>query len=349
MSTLTPDFERRLIENIQPIRYFFLAEALHHALDLGVFAAIGDKPGLGAEALAGELGLDAERLRGLLLFLQNEGYLVDDGGWSLTGKGAGLPAFAPWYEMLVGGYTPTMQQLSDVLRPGAPWATRNTTKVGAGSCGIGMYDALPLVQCLIDAADLSPSTVVDLGCGNADFLIELLLSRPGLHGIGVEPNPGSIEAGKKLRTARGVEDRLELFTGTAADVVKLELPDQGRGACFMTAFVLQEMLQQDGEQAVEDMLRNTFDSYPNARWLVVEMDYQPTSPIMAHGLALAFYNPYFLIHTITEQRLHTRQWWIDVFDRLGLTRVAAANPDSRADSTGLQFGFLLSKKTMHQD
>ncbi len=340
---LPPDFERRLIENIQPIRNFFLAQALHHALDLGVFAALGDDPGIGAGALAARLGLDTERLQGLLYFLQNEGYVVGDGGWSLTAKGAGLQVFAPWYEMLVGGYAPAMQQLGDVLRPGAPWATRNTTRVGAGSCGIGMYDALPLVQRLLAAADRPPSTVVDLGCGNADFLIELLLSRPGLRGVGVEPDPGSIELARQLRTERAVADRLELFTGTAADVIKLDLPDRGRDACFMTAFVLQEMLRQDGEKAVEDLLRTTFETYPAARWLVVEMDHKPASPIMAHGLALAFYNPYFLIHSITEQRLQTRQWWIDMFDRVGLTRLAAANPDDRADSTGLQFGFLLGK------
>jgi 2-ketoarginine methyltransferase len=338
---LTRDFQRRLIDNIQPIRHFFLAQVLHHALDLRVFSALAEEPGIELKALADRLDLDPQRLLGLLLFLQNEGYVVDERGWLLTGRGSELPVFAPWYEMLVGGYAPTMQQLGDVLRPGAGWAARDTTRVGAGSCGIGVYDAAPVVQQLIGSAGREITTLIDLGCGDAGFLIDVLLEHPGLRGVGVEPNLESVERARTLRAGRGVCDRLDLFEGTAADVDKLELPALGRGACFMTAFVMQEMLEQEGETAVEEMLRNTFQAYPEARWLVVEMDYRPDAPLMAHGLALAFYNPYFLIHTVTEQRLESREWWNAMFARAGLTSMMSAYPDDRADTTGLQFGELL--------
>jgi len=341
--SIAPDFQHRLIDNIQPIRQFFAAQAIHHALDLGVFALLDERPGLSTEAVAGALGLDHDRLGGLLRFLRNEGLVVDEAGWALTTKGAGLPEFAPWYEMLVGGYAPTMLQLGEVMRPGAPWATRDTTRVGAGSCGIGAYDAVPLVRSLLAAADPAVETVIDLGCGDAGFLIDVLETRPGLKGIGVEPNPGSVELARALRTKRGVEERLDLFTGNAHEVVKLELPDEGRGTCLMTAFVLQEMLEQEGTAAVEELLRSTFDAYPMARWLVVEMDHQPSAPVMAHGLSLAFYNPYFLIHTVTEQRLESRQWWAELFERVGLRQLHLAYPDPRADSTGLQFGVLLGR------
>jgi 2-ketoarginine methyltransferase len=340
---LQPDFERRLIENIQPIRHFMLAQALHHSLDLGIFATIEESPGVSETALATKLGLEEDRLLGLLQYLQNEGYVVDDGGWSLTAKGQGIPVFAPWYEMLVGGYAPTMQQLGDVLRKGAPWGTRNATRVGAGSCGIGAYDAMPLVETLLDSTDRELVTVVDLGCGDAAFLIDLLIARPQLRGVGVDPNAESIELGTARGISAAVGGRLELFRGTAADVAKLDLPDRGRGTCFMTAFVLQEVLEQEGESAVEELLRATFDTYPDALWLVVEMDHKPTSPIMAHGLAMAFYNPYFLIHAITEQRLETQEYWVDMFERVGLKSLKLAHPDDRADSTGLQFGFLLGQ------
>lgn len=338
------DFERRLIANTQPIRYFFVAQALYHALDQGVFDAIGEQPGMDADTLATRLGMDAERLLGLLHFLQNEGYLVDDGGWSLTAKGSDLPTFAPWYEMLVGGYAPTMQQLGDALKPGAPWASRDATRVGSGSCRIGAYDTLPIVMRLLESLGDEPATLVDLGCGDAGFLIDILIRRPELRGIGMDPNPGSIERAAKHRAERGVENRLELSLGDAADVVKLKLPDDGSRTYFMTAFVLQEMLEQDGEAAVENLLRTTFDTYPEARWLVAEMDHRPAAPVMGtHGLALAFYNPYFLIHTFTEQRLKTREEWFELTERIGLTCVTTAETDDRVDSTGIQFGFVLAR------
>nr|BFE70496.1 hypothetical protein GCM10020092_037970 [Actinoplanes digitatis] len=129
---LTDDFERRLIEHIQPVRQFFLAQALHHALDLGVLAALADDPGQQSDDLAKRLGLDPVRTATLLRYLRNEGYTVhESGGWSLSAKGREVRTFAPWYEMLVGGYAPTMEQLGDVLRDGTRYASRNTTKVGA--------------------------------------------------------------------------------------------------------------------------------------------------------------------------------------------------------------------------
>ncbi|MFD0690743.1 SAM-dependent methyltransferase [Actinomadura fibrosa] len=338
-----PDYERRAIEHIQPIRHFFLASVLHHALRLGVFGALEDAPGTGTAALADRLGLDERRLGAVLLYLQNEDYVLDDGGWSLTGKGRDLPTFAAWYQMLVGGYGVTFQQLGDVLRRGAGYAGRDATQVGAGSTGIGVTDTLPLALELLDSAGTEPSTLVDLGCGDGAFLIEILKRRPGLRGIGVEPNPGSVERALELRARHGLEDRLEFVTATAADVAKLDLPDGGRGAAFLTAFVLQEMLEQGGEDAVRDLLAATFDAFPDTRWVVVEMDYQPDSPLVStHGMAKAFHNPYFLIHTITEQRLETSAWWRALFARAGLT-AAAATTDPRVDSTGFEIGFLLSR------
>ncbi|MGC4987357.1 2-ketoarginine methyltransferase [Streptomyces sp. DT193] len=346
---LNDDFERRLIENTQPVRYFFLASALHHALDLGILAELGRRPGIEEDALAGALDLDPHRTGALLRFLRNEGYTTftsDGTGWSLSSKGREVQTFAPWYEMLVGGYALSMEQLGDVMRDGTRYAERNTTKVGEGSCGIGAYDALPLVEQLLDhaARNGGPETIVDLGCGDGSFLMDLLVARPELHGIGVEPHAGSVELGERRRAELGLENRMSLVQGAAHDALKVDLPEGGRGICFMTAFVLQEVMQQQGQQAIEDLLASTFELYPEARWLVVEMDHQPLAPVMGtHGLAQTFYNPYFLIHAATEQRLETRTWWDQLFARLGLTTEAVANPDPRADSTGLQFGVLLKK------
>jgi 2-ketoarginine methyltransferase len=340
------DFEKRLIESLQPVRYFVLAQALFHSMDLGVFAAVADRSGATATDLAAELGLDEERLEALLVYLENEGYLVREAdGWSLSAKGTGLPAFQPWYDLLVGGYATTFQQLGEVLQKGAQWATRDTTRVGAGSCGISEYDALPLTERLLDVADRPLGTVIDVGCGDAAFLVELLVRRPALRGIGMEPNLPSVHAGAANSKAAGLGSRLELRHGPAADVTALRLPDGGAGYCFLTAFVLQEILEQSGEQAVEDLLRNTFEANPEAYWIVIEVDHQPSAPVMAHGLGMAYYNPYYLIHKITEQRLETRAYWDGVFGRAGLECVKVDYPDDRVDSTRLELGYLLRRTT----
>jgi 2-ketoarginine methyltransferase len=58
---------------------------------------------------------------------------------------------------------------------------------------------------------------------------------------------------------------------------------------------------------------------------------------------MAYYNPYYLIHQITEQRLETSQFWADLFRRAGLECLTMAHPDDRVDSTRLELGYLLKR------
>ena len=100
MALPTPDHERRLIEHLQPVRQYFLASTLHHALQTGVFAALADNSHSDEETLAARLESDERRLRAVLNYLQNENYVVSDGGWWLTTRGAAVREFEPWYQML---------------------------------------------------------------------------------------------------------------------------------------------------------------------------------------------------------------------------------------------------------
>jgi 2-ketoarginine methyltransferase len=339
----SPDFERRIIEYVDPVRQFFLASALYHSMQLGVLRALDAGPGRDTKVLADELRLDASRLGALLRYLQNEVYVVDDDGWELTAKGHEVQEFFPWYQMLVGGYTRSFEQLGDVLRGRRAYASRNTTEVGAGSCALGVYDALPLAVYLLNSVEEPVSTLIDVGCGDATFLMEILKRAPGLRGVGMDPSPGNVERGLALSAEQGLAERLKITQAGAAELEKLGLPGRGRGVTFMTAFVLQEFLEQDGEQAVRDLLATAFDAYPEAHWIVIEMDYRPSAPVLGtHGLARVFYNPYFLIHNITQQRLETREWWQQLFTEVGLS-FKEATTDPHVDSTGLQIGFLLSR------
>jgi 2-ketoarginine methyltransferase len=337
------DFEHRLIEALQPIRHLALAHALYALMDSGAYDTMAGEPGLSAAELAERHGLDPERFTGLCHHLANEGYLVGDDGWQLTDKARTLAPFRPWYTLLVGGYSGAFSQLGATLKAGAPWASRNGAKVAAGSCGMGRYDALPLCDSLLDAIPAEALAVIDLGCGDGAFLTELARRRSGLHGVGIEPDPDAARLAKERVEREGLADRIVVQQGSAADSLSLDLP-AGRPLCFLTVFVLQEMLEQEGDAAVEDLLRKTLEAYPTAHWLVIEVDHQWTDRrSMAHGLSQAYYNPYFLLHAITEQRLEKREFWEAMFDRAGLEVAAFGHPGENVDSTRLELGYLLRR------
>lgn len=336
------DFEHRLVEAIQPIRHLALAHALYAVMDTGVYDTVQAEPGVPVADIAERHGLDVQRLDALCLYLANEGYFArEDGGWRLTAKAAELALFRPWYTLLVGGYAQTFGQLGQVLRAGAPWADRDGAKVGAGSCGMSMFDALPLADRLLDTLPADGLTVVDLGCGDAAFLTELVRRRPGLRGVGIEPDEVSSRLAAERVEREGLADRVTVHRGWAADAATVDLPADGP-VCFLTAFVLQEMLEQESEAAVETLLRTTMEKHPRAHWLVIEVDHRlDERRAMAHALSLAYYNPYFLLHAITDQRLEKREVWERLFSRAGLEVAAFDHPDENVDSTGFELGYLL--------
>ncbi|MDN3053591.1 2-ketoarginine methyltransferase [Streptomyces hygroscopicus] len=341
---IEPDFEDRLVEAIQPIRQLAVANAIHQLHDSGLYASLADPGGIPVDELATRHSMLADRLSGFLRYLRNEGYVtVAADRWTLSEKARRLEPFLPWYTLLVGGYASTFTQIQDTLRTPGGYASRDGGKVGRGSCGISMFDALPLARTLIDTTGAADVTVVDVGCGDGSFLAELCASHPGVFGVGLEPDAGGFALAERTVAERSLEGRMEVRHHGATDLRPDTVP-AGRPVVFMAAFVLQEVLEQAGEEAVLAILRSSVEAHPDAHWVVIEVDHRPEDQeLMGNGLGLAYYNPYYLLHTVTEQRLETRSYWEGLFARAGLEVVRLAHPDPRVDSTSLELGYLLRR------
>lgn len=331
----TSDFELRLIDALQPVRGLALAHGVLHLFRTGIH----DELAAGARdvaELAAATSCEPVRLVGFLQYLANEGLVVLDdpaaGAVALTTRGRDLAEFRPWYELLVGGYADTFSQITTTLRTGG-YATRDGRMVGIGSCGISRYDALPLARRLLSDLPAGPGEVVDLGCGDGRFLAELLASQPGATGIGVDPyapddgGPG--------------EPAFRRASATAFMADPANLPGDRSGRLVLAAFLLQEILEQEGRPAVVRLLRQALAAAEHV--LVIEVDHRPDDPaVMRHGLGLGYYNPYYLLHVLTEQQLRDRGFWAELFDEAGAVVLAQQTVDAAVDSTGLEFGCLLS-------
>lgn len=340
---IPPDFEEQLIEGLQPVRYFATAQVLFHLMQNGTLRLIAEKPDIPSRNIADALNLDAGRLHEALRLLRNEGYLVETGGWRLTGKGQRVLPIQPWYTLLVGSYAKTYLQLGDLLKAGAPYGDRDDACVAVGSCGISMYDALPVDLCLIDRQPALP-LIVDIGAGDGGVLAELCRLRPGLRGIALEPNELSVGLARARIADEGMAEVIEVKHASASDMLGFSLPPD-QPVCFLAAFSLQEMLEQEGEDAVRELLKSSVHQHPQAYWIVVEVNYRPDDPVTRYGLGLSYYTQYYLLHAITEQRLASRTFWERLFKEAGLEIVALEFADHGADSTDLLMGFLLRRSS----
>lgn len=335
-------FEQRLIESIRPIAHHFLAMSLHHLFDTGLYDRL-DSPGFTAiGALADALDLDEKRLRGFLLYLANEGIVEVTGDEArLAEIGRRYGEFRGWYTLLVGGYATTIAQIGDALRRGAPSCTRDGRHVGVGSCEISRYDGMPMTRDLLSKAGVDCREVLDLGCGNGLYLAEFCKDMPGVRAWGAEPDRGGYEDAVTLVADAGLADRVNLTNASAIEF----LADPPAGCdpdLIVFGFVLQEILEQDGEAAILDLLRGVVDRFPRINIAVIEVANEIDNPsVMRHGLATNFWNPYYLIHSFTEQRLEKRAYWDDLFERAGLHVEAFVTTHPNVDSTGVELGYLL--------
>ncbi len=337
--------EDDLVTNLQPIRGFFLAQALYQFMEMGIQKTLSMSKEYSVNQLALQKKLNERRLLGFLQYLANEGYVIitESRKIKLTSKGEKIVEFYPWYKLLIGGYAKSFQQLAPALSVNGFYASRDSLNVGIGSCGISQHDALPMTRRLLDRVSIKLNTIVDLGCGDGSYLIDLCKSFPEIHALGLDPDQDTVKVAMVEAKAQGVANRVSIKVGDAKDLSFLS--KETGPFCFITAFVLQEILEQSGRDEIIVMLKRIINIYPDSYWIVIEVDHRPEdSSVMSSGLGLAYYNPYYLIHNITEQRLEKLEFWNLLFQEVGLKVISIEHPDPVYDSLGLKVGFLLSKE-----
>ncbi|GAA2678572.1 methyltransferase domain-containing protein [Actinoplanes palleronii] len=334
--------EGQLAEALQPVAQAFTAFALHAFLDTGLARSI--ESGMAdLAALADRHAMDPDRLSALLGYLVNERYLTRVADrWELTGKMRAVARIEPWYTLLIGGYGQLLPTIRELLPAGAPFGSRDAVAVGRGSCGISQYDAIPMIVSLLSGENALLGRIIDIGCGDGSFLASLIKQNQAEAGIGLDSDPGSIRAANESIDSWGLASRLSFQTTTVQDFIAAQSGD-GRRDCFLASFVLQEILEQQGEESLRSVLRAI--SRRGSRLLVVEVEPGRDGLDMTTGLANRYYNAYFLLHALTEQRLASRDYWEAIFADCGFSVARSATVNPEVDSTGLEFGLLLSPRS----
>ncbi len=338
------EFESRLIEHLQPIRQHVLAVQLYHLFNSKIYDLLLQNKELQLDFVVKQLDLDENKLTGFLDYLHNEGIVsFFNNSIGLTEKGRGYNEFRPWYTMLIGGYANTFWQVGEKLKKNSGWATRDAAKVGLGSCGMSYFDAIPLTQALMQEIPHPCRYLLDLGCGNALYLTEFCKLYPEMQAWGVEPDSRGLEEAAELVRQEGLEHRIRLTCASATEFLRSEIDFQPD--LLVLGFILQEVIAQEGDQATQAFLEQVFARFPNIYVIVIEVDNQvKDAAIMQHGLSQAYYNPYYLLHRFTEQRLESKSFWDQFFAKCNLDVVAVKTTLPTVDSTELEIGYLLKRK-----
>jgi 2-ketoarginine methyltransferase len=283
-------------------------------------------------------GFDGDMLSALLKFLNHSGHIqLDDSNlYSLTSAGQSVLSVRGWIELIVGGYGPVLLNLETLMERRCDLGQRNMAMIAAGSANIAYFDSIPLTLDLIRRSCSRICKLVDLGCGNAKYLLTYVDSLPGIQVEGCEPSEeGFVLAIQQLRDA-GREQAIKILRSSAQ-----EYPLSYDVDIVVLAFVLHEICGSSGESAVVSFLQSIRDRSKNATLIIIEVDADLRDVHMRNPIGRGYYNAYHMLHPFTGQKLLTRKQWEGIFSSAGYDIVAEGTTTPEVDPSGLELGYAL--------
>jgi SAM-dependent methyltransferase len=273
--------------------------------------------GLAPQSIA-DRGQDATALtEACLRYLSERGLVTEDSGrYRLTGYGRAVCADKGYLVWLVGGYGEPLRRLDAFLSGTARYGTdfpRDGRWVAGGAALLGRKDVVPHALKLLES--VSFDHVLDLGCGNAKFLLTVC-DRFGSRGTGVDISPAACAEAEKAIKEAGLQDRVSVVEGDAGDLASI--PQLADTQLVVTFFLLHEILAQGRDRMVE-YLRDLAARLPERGYLLAAEVEPP-----AAGTGHQRFTPEFtFVHALMRQRLLSAGDWRDVLAEGGFTVVRA--------------------------
>ena len=335
-----PWFQPELAKTLGYIRGFVACKVIWQMMQMGIIEDL--KHQRNPQAIAEAKGLDPELLRAVFEYLVVEDILIKEAPaeaptYRLSDYGSRFGLYEGWFNLLIGGYENIFSNIGTMLREGAGTHLRNGKWVGTGSCQISRYDTIPITLDFIRRVKPTATTIVDFGCGNALYLCTLARELDDIQALGIEPNRDAYEAGLKQIGELGLENRVRLVNVDALDYEMREEPD-----FILMGFILHEMVTQIGREALVTYLRKMGRKFSSSYLMVMDVDYAiDNHEVMQSDVGLGYYNPYFLLHPFTNQRLLPKRSWDKIFVEAGYEIVIDEVTSPKADPTGLGICYVL--------
>jgi SAM-dependent methyltransferase len=235
-----------------------------------------------------------------------------DGAFALTEHGRAVVRDKGYLVWLQGGYGHVLAGLGDFIRGTRRYGSdveRAGRWVAEGSALIGREDVAPYAVEVLSGIDFK--RVVDLGCGNARFLIGAA-QRFGVTGVGVDLSPEACEDAATTIADADLTGKVVVRCGDAGDLDAI--PELAEADLVVAHFLLHEIFEH-GKEALIGYLTKLGQIMPaGAHMLVAEV--QPAS-----GAHDERWRPEFtLLHAIMRQELLDADGWHEAFIAAGWSR-----------------------------
>lgn len=165
-------------------------------------------------------------------------------------------------------------------------------------------------------SDLKVDTVIDLGCGSGDIIIDFCKRQNSFRGIGLDIDPEAIQVAKENVKKNQLDDRIELITGDMLDpsTYSHKIASKGEKVAFNAIMALHEFLIH-GEIAVVNVLKKMKKEFPGSYFILGEFnrctDEEFGKIPLYERMHMLFYQE--IIHGLTDQDLASLDTWKKMF------------------------------------
>lgn len=264
----------------------------------------------------------AALLAATMRYLEQRGVVLAraDGLFVLTDYGRAVARDKGYLVWLVGGYGGPLRHVGEMTAGAARYGiehVRDGRWVAGGAALLGRVDVVPYAMRLL--AGIGFHRVLDLGCGNAKFLVALC-QRFGAEGVGVDLSPEACADAEKEVAAADLAGRIQVVQADAGDLDAV--PGLDRTDLVVTFFLLHEILAQGADRLV-GYLRDLLDRLPSgAHMLIAEVE--PPAP---ESVAQRFTPEFSYVHALMRQILLSRDGWSEALTEAGFEVRSATGND----------------------
>ena len=303
----------RHAEALPYIRGYVSTPCLWTLLNVGFFDDLAAQGTINLDAYAAEKKWDPfvfhsiiEYLDGLKFVRREKGFCrLDEKGKRFLEEPRGL------FDLLYG-YEPIFYALEDLLTGRKVYrrdVTRRLAAVARGSGELGRQLPYPVMQDMIRAHGFT--TVLDIGCGDAEFLA-VLCEDPKIRCWGFDLSTEAVECAKQYVAKTGLNDRISVFVGDMFTLA--EKPSECPKADIFTAMDVFHEYLYGGRERIARLLATLKKNYPETAMLVAEFCRQPHDRLRRRPTAFLEHH---LFHNLTHQVILSQQEWEEMFRAAG--------------------------------
>jgi len=296
-------------------RGFFATRAIQALFNVGFLDRLSAEGRVDLSAFSREKGLDLRILRLLCDYLYALHFLDKDGDrYSLGRHGRILTEVLRGTFDLMYAYEGLFHDLESLLRREKSYGRevkRREEFVGKGSGQSARLLPFPMAADLIKRNGFSK--ILDLGCGDGEFLISLVKGNSHFRGYGVDLSEEVVALAGRRLLQEGLTDRIQIMVGDLFNLREIR-EKVGVPHAATTFYVLHEFLW-NGREAVIDLLRQFRKVFPGVSLITCEITQVQSEDFRKKPTAILEHH---LFHDLSQQRVISREQWKRIFLESGL-------------------------------